>query len=136
MNTLEILTGARAAIAEERHWRQGIRKDWASDGRWAFCALGAIDEALNGKDADYHPATAVLFECLTSAERERAYGVLHRRWGHMPDMLSQRKHWVVVQFNNSSTHAEVLAAFDRAIERQRMIDGLGVAAVERELVLT
>lgn len=130
MTNLEILTKARAAIATPEQWCQNIRHSGL-----AYCALGAIDCALGdsgyGSAAEKSPATALLAAVLRPEERERSI----RRLREVFEVSGRPSNpSLVAQFNNSSSHAEVLAIFDRAIERCRMINGMASAeAMAHEL---
>ena len=89
-----ILIEARELIADERHWCQN---QWFfMDGRYR--SLGAIGQAAVG-------APAYGWEKTNAGIA--AAGFLQRSIDDSP---------TVVHFNDSHTHAEVLAAFDRAIK--------------------
>jgi hypothetical protein len=120
MNTLELLTSARALITDPGRWVQGIREMTMPDGTLSFCALGALDEALQGV-SDNHPAVSVLAQSLTPDERLRAARHIKAVWSEHETVCDGG---LVAQFNNTGTHAEVLSLFDRAIDRQRTIEGM------------
>jgi hypothetical protein len=104
MSTLAILKGARALITEPSAWSQiylargadGNPTEPTSPNARCFCALGAI-ECLKLIDGSYG-----------SGSYASAVGALREAIG---PCLS------VSVFNDTHTHAEVLAAFDRAIAR-------------------
>ncbi len=97
MTTAQILRAARELIADERHWTTNVlARDAggcltmvASDDATCFCAVGALLKAT-GRSG------------ITAARRaiEDAAGIERSR---------------VFEWNDTHTHAEVLAAFDRAI---------------------
>lgn len=97
---VQILKDARALIADEENWTQCFR---ALDGegkiidersRYAckFCSVGAIARVSAGSGADEMAVRDLLRKSLTG--------------GH-----------TITSFNDTHTHAEVLALFDRAIAR-------------------
>lgn len=93
--TLQTLEDARKLIEKPDAWRKSCPRDGA------FCAQTAISRAFDQPDA--HPRKE--FEALGRAigfQHEISVGDI---W-HWNDRLSR-------------THAEVLAAFDRAIEAER-----------------
>ena len=98
MTVLEVLKAARELIADESRWTQktyardadGNAVDWALTCAHSFCMLGAIRH-VTGRPIGHGPVFAAI---------ERACGVEY-----------------VVDFNDSHTHAEVLALFDAAIAR-------------------
>lgn len=97
MNTAEILRAARALIEKPEAWTQGrycldangAVLSYGEQGGVKWCAAGALG-AVNGG------------ECP-----EEAWDLLQAAGGH----------WSVTGFNDNPdrTHAEVLAAFDKAI---------------------
>ncbi len=86
----EDLRAAKALIDTPEKWHQG----WYRNGKGAFCALGACREVTHGKGGDASPAATALKEAL-------------------PD-----KWPTVVIFNDAAdtTHADIMALFDRAIK--------------------
>jgi hypothetical protein len=112
MNTLEDLIVARSLIETASHWchheeRDGNRR----------CALAALADAANGL-TDAHPALLALCEALPKSFRGNA--------GH--SMVS------MAAFNDAHAHSQVVALFDRAIERQRHIGAMHtVPTVSEEL---
>lgn len=102
MTTLEVLQAAREKIEDPDNWTQG---EYAVDGgemrcgptsfrAYAYCSIGALC-AVTGRGAVRamsHPSYAAL-----------------ERFALMPHGAS------LPDFNDSHTHAEVLAMFDKAI---------------------
>ena len=95
MNTLEILTAARAKIADEKNWCQN---DYArsavgelviptEDSACSWCSLGSIFSVVGSMGASY----------------------VHS------EFLGRYMDKPITIFNDSHTHAEVLAAWDKAI---------------------
>ena len=104
MDTVEILEKARELISDESRWTQGsYAKDEKGEGTlpWreeavCFCALGAIKKAGNFHDDCSEPAIFL-------------GRVLRDDMGlHSVD-----------EYNDSHSHADVLALFDRAIAAAR-----------------
>lgn len=99
--TADILRRARALIVTEDRWCQFVQEDAA--GR--MCAVGAIvaavgripyaDHRRNGVYDGVGPWSASATQALSAALPRSACSI--------------------AEFNNHSTHAEVLAAFERAI---------------------
>lgn len=83
------LIAARKLIEKEENWCQGYSKRAASNGGYAYCAAGAISSA-----------TAPSYAGNTAA------------YNHIWPYNSGG---VLSGFNDTHTHAEVLALFDRAI---------------------
>ncbi len=119
MTALELLTTARGYIANRVNWTTGIRKIGSRDRGFAYCALGAIDEALEinwafGPPSEAYPkpyreAIRALFSVLEPHEQRKAEGYYRK------DQLQPLSY--VAGFNNNSSHAEVLSMFDRAIAK-------------------
>lgn len=94
MNTLEILTLARAKIADEKNWcQENFAKDIFNNGTpatsvtaCAWCSLGALKRVAK-----------------------------YTNYSHAEILLSHYMDNCVAHFNDSHTHAEVLAAWDKAI---------------------
>ena len=104
MNTVtELLIEARDLISEPGRWTQGVYAcdalgyaiDWGSPEAVCWCATGAICKAA--ESIQEHGKRRALIERAT-VELRIAIG-----------------HNGVTAFNDHRTHAEVLAAFDRAI---------------------
>lgn len=97
MTSTEILIKARELIADPAHWTQGelARNDVGAYRHplaleaVCFCSIGALERAANGEyDDAYYQA------------RARLRGTLNR---------------CIASFNDTHTHAQVLAKFDEAI---------------------
>jgi hypothetical protein len=86
VSTLDVLRAAREYISDPSRWSQG----WYDDGG-AVCAIGAVNVAM-GRQPD----------CGEISEAEEA-------------LRSAVSGDSVVDFNDSHSHAEVLAVFHRAI---------------------
>lgn len=86
--TAEVLRDAKALIADPDRWIKG-RNQMILDGRKCYCSVGAIEAAAQD-DSAYTAAWIALHDSLYT--------------------------WPA-QFNDSpkTTHADVMAAFDRAI---------------------
>lgn len=98
MKTLEVLRKARELISKPEHWTRhkyardvrGLPAPVHDEAAFCFCALGALRK-VNNKHSDFcRPATV-----LASA---------------LPESITS-----VSVFNDTRTHAEVLALFDKAI---------------------
>lgn len=101
MTTSEVLRTARAKIEKPENWTQGA---WARDadqhdmmpqmaGACSFCAMGAV-QFITGESEAFYVSMQALKRSLETA------------------------HVSVLAFNDTHTHAEVLALFDRAIEAE------------------
>ena len=105
MDTVEILKKARELISDESRWTQGwyaknnngAWTSWIGPDAVCFCSIGAM--AHVSKDAVFVIESSPAFAALASA---------------MQEDHDQHEN-VVAEFNDMHTHAEVLAAFDRAI---------------------
>lgn len=118
MNTLEALTKARALISDRRHWVQNERRVKVRGG-FAYCAYGALDEATGKMQRCEDPLPNLLLAALPSDFEAFFY----------KDYAGP-----VADFNNSKSHAEVLAVFDRAIARQLEIEAMAIVPAETERV--
>lgn len=92
-STLEILVAARALISDERNWCKG---DYVivRDHGYAFCSVGALNHVAIDEEVR-NPAVIALCHAIGSGDLG------------------------IPSFNDSSTHAEVLDLFDRAILAER-----------------
>jgi len=140
---LEILQKARAVITPPEKWCRHSRASAGRDGIVAHCALGAIDVAINGYSMygiNEHPAIAALSATLTADEVAQARAAMSKHAYYGMGEFDRGDHsWRTAWFNNSTDHKTVLAWFDRAIESQKIIDGLKIAPkteaeVTKELV--
>lgn len=101
MTTVDILRSARDLISDEKRWTQSAeaRDDRGSEIRalspkaTCFCAIGAIAKAS---------------EYVHFSNEINARDLLRKQLGGGH---------TIVSFNDTHTHAEVLAVFDRAISR-------------------
>jgi len=125
MTTLETLTAVRAVIEHPENWTIGIRKDPRGTHGYAYCALGAFDEVLDEWAADDDPAVAVLARAMSFEQFTRAFHRYVQLCNAKPGAAG-----IVAQFNNTSTHAEVIALIDRAISRQRTIEQMLIIPAE------
>lgn len=99
MNQIEILKAARALILDPQAWTQnvsarnqhGVPVDVSSPQATCFCALGAIFSLTN----DFGHEDAV--EALSHEVWKQGCGIF------------------VAEFNDTHTHTEVIALFDKAI---------------------
>lgn len=99
----DVLTYARNLIADPVRWTQGTYARNAegepvgvfADAAVCWCAVGAIDRAAE-----------VLIPDFDVNPRLPLQSVLYKRYGEIG----------ITNFNDRHTHAEVLAAFDAAIE--------------------
>lgn len=99
MNTKEILIAARQLVEKPERWTQGV---FARD--------------LNGRPVDLLGPHAKCF-CISGAVG-RVVKRDHAKWDQILELLAKTaRRRNIVRFNdaNKRTHAEVLAAFDRAI---------------------
>lgn len=106
MNTLDVLVKARALIEKPENWTTGayVRNAGGSEldtllheDAARYCASGAITRALyEGGDFDIEYEDSVCDIVARAMEGDS-----------------------IPAFNDSHTHAEVLAAFDKAIEAER-----------------
>lgn len=124
MSTLDILVGARALIASPENWTQGRLAETA-DGKFVFpkepiaarfCALGATVHVRGG-----HLNLDVL--ARLDAEVPAEFCGLSR---------DTEK---VSLFNDTHSHAEVLALFDRAIAAERAATGVPDLTAQVQVIL-
>jgi hypothetical protein len=101
MTTRQTLEAARAKIADEYNWTQG---DWRRGE--AYCALGAIEDA----GGDGGRAKKALKRVLPW------YSGLSVRGMFLGPFVAEPRIW---SYNDTHSHECVLAAFDRAIEREK-----------------
>lgn len=107
---LQILIDARALIERRENWCQRVL--WLHNGgSFAFCSRGALIDA-----ADHEPAAwDINFDVLVILA-----AALPIDW--LPHEIPMTR---AVEFNNSHSHAEVIAWFDRAIESERARESIG-----------
>lgn len=97
---LRTLREARARIADERNWTKYTLEDVGPDGQRRFCALGAL---LGGARSASSAAGRAMRATPALA---RALPSLYRRSAGAN---------AIPRYNNTHTHKDVLALFDRAI---------------------
>lgn len=103
MTPVELLVRARAAIADPQHWtqhtrarnREGVICSPYSSSAVCFCASGALIHFSGGENYLFCQAQRLLKDSA------------HSRLGGYPG---------IAYFNDTHSHAEVLALFDWAIE--------------------
>lgn len=107
MNTLELLVKAKEIIQDPAHWMQQDYSDHVEDTELAtcYCSLGALAKAKNPDQPDWfsihhHPAAVLLKESVGDAIPEGSN---------------------FAYFNDERTHAEVMDAFDKAIEKAKLL---------------
>lgn len=110
MDTVQILKEARALIADEENWTQG---DYAQDKdgnqtmpslseATCFCAVGAIHRVGRIKLSQSVPLDIISVLAIDEAVDRTDVGISES---------------AIIGFNDTHTHADVLALFDRAIAR-------------------
>ena len=106
MTALELLQRGRELISELDHWTKGWyaktlkdeRTSLSSSDAHSFCSLGALHKAYE-----------------TNAEETRST----RNLDAARLFLQEEMNFSIAGFNDHHTHAEVLAAWDRAIQRAK-----------------
>lgn len=105
MRTLVVLKAARATIEDPVHWVKGRFSRMVND-RVCYCAVGAVAETLGNVDGgsvtlslELTKVLETLAQALPPSTARPSTAPVHR----------------LTAFNDSSTHAQVLALFDRAI---------------------
>lgn len=110
LTNVEILTNAKALIAEPDHW---IKGNWTDSSKVCFCAMGAIATAM-GYDAynimtDYNfDQTRILHDHAVSDHLRSAMGV--DRHGLTRSSIAD------VNDMKDTTHEQMMGYFDKAIE--------------------
>jgi hypothetical protein len=108
MQTLQVLKGARALITSPGHWTVDTR----DNRHGGHCALGALSVAM-GMSAwtaeDHCPEAVVVLAEATPAGKAPVEAFN----GYLSQVYIAAA--IVAGYNNSHSHAEVLAWFDRAI---------------------
>lgn len=95
MSTLQVLKRARERLAEPRNWRKHAFRGRNADGEPTYCAMGALGYRTSRWQPQHaRAAAAVLKEFVPP------------------------KYITIADWNDhyTTTHEQVLAAFDRAIE--------------------
>jgi hypothetical protein len=113
---LEVLKAARDKIADPKNWTQGVSaRD--HNGKYtspcnydavSWCASGAVYDVADTSYETYHEAIAALAGTPLGAVDK------------------------VVEINDNSTHAEVLAMFDAAIRRTERVKGIMETALDAD----
>ena len=113
MNLREILVAVRALIAEEEHWckqahAQDVNKHVVGvddPEAYSFCLTGAVRRALLDAGIDDAMESGWVFralvKCLDGDQLSRSMAAING--------------FVLTGFNDTATHAEVLALLDKAI---------------------
>jgi hypothetical protein len=126
-DTQKNLQAARDVITPPRSWIAGYRKLHVGPNVVAHCALGSLDEVH--KDIPFYYADSGCPEVQVLAEAIPADFV--SRHEKFPLWAAHR----VAEYNNAHDQDTVLAWFDRAIERQRLIDAMAEVPAAPEKVL-
>lgn len=100
--TKQVLTEARNYIADPKRWSGSIE-----DPSGRRCAIGAITAAATGTASWETPQSASHLSALAE--------ILPEHDG-MVESLYSKAEWKIFNYNDSHSHACVIAAFDRAIE--------------------
>lgn len=101
---LEMTKAVRELITDPAHWTQGAYErnadgiPCAQGAGVCFCINGAWRKLSNGLMQGFHPFDILLKDCV-------------------PKRFEGRHHVMSATFNDESTHEEVLAALDCAIEK-------------------
>ena len=98
MTPLETLKAARQLISDPAKWTQNL---FARD--------------KDGKSIDPQNKDAVCFCSFGAIERFTGCKTLSEVEGHLDNVCEKLFHTNVISFNDTHTHAEVLALFDAAI---------------------
>lgn len=105
MNTVEVLVKAKEIIQDHNKWMQG---NYTNGDRTCFCALGAIGEvtckAENG------------FTYYAEASNTKAAKLLRKVVDVELTADGYTSSVTFAPFNDNHTHAEVMEAFDKAIQ--------------------
>lgn len=126
---LQTLIAARARIADPEHWCKGISVMGAMWGetKEKVCSLGAIDVTLGRFYSNLHHSHNIrnfshevvqaLVENMTDEERKKGDTYFYQdRHNNCRAILAG--------FNDRSTHAQVIALWDRTINRLRTLEQL------------
>lgn len=110
------LQKARALISDPQHWLINIMSKLRGEGDYAYCALGAVEKAVGAER--YRGSQDCLPEIL-ALDAMIPPGGHDKRSEHGYHYGNHRAALRVANYNNASTHQEVLAWFDSAIEFQK-----------------
>jgi hypothetical protein len=113
-DTLKVLIVARSLIEIESDWCQHEERD--DNRRCAVAALADVTGELN----ENHPALMALYEALPQSLRGNA----------------EHSMVLIAIFNDTHAHVQVIALFDRAIERHRHIEAMGAVPLVSEPLAT
>ena len=103
--SIELLQSARELIAAPQHWTKGSYRRYRRTGQRAYCVLGAIHESLWADDYTPERYAAIKTPAIASL-----YMAIPKDFmGGLPEYNDARR----------TTHADILALFDRAIELAR-----------------
>jgi hypothetical protein len=123
MKTSEELQAARDIISDPEYWCQAARRIVRGD-HFAYCAFGALEVAHNYRD---HSLVAKKILPAMDALAAVAISDVVKYDGHIAVNVKNavgNPFLRVSGFNDSHTHAEVLAWFDKAIARQKHLEEL------------
>jgi hypothetical protein len=103
---LMALKGARELLADPNRWVKGTARTDLGDGAYAYCATGALQQAVNGFDK-YLAPTSPLRKVWYEAEA-------------LLDQVVDPTGKSIVGFNDhiDTTHEQLIAVFDAAIAKQ------------------
>lgn len=116
---VSVLLDARQLIADPKYWVKGVAREDLACGT-CFCAVGALDAAaiglVRGPDGSVPRTSSVSVWAPAFSKAQRLAGELKRRLRAM----TPRCYHNIPEFNDAAdtTHADVLALFDRAIWAQ------------------
>jgi hypothetical protein len=105
MTPSEVLRAARSLIADEKNWGKNATIDYYSE-HTRYCMLGALQSGASSLESNADSLLAAGHRFLSRALAGKAY---------------------VTQFNDapSTTHSDVLAVFDKAIELAEQAEKAG-----------
>lgn len=111
------LIKARSLIENELHWVQGDWLDQGPDGQ-CMCGLGALGVVMYGDDFNPYGAAGHDANVVCSTEAELLKSVVIDKIKAHPKSKYFTGKPTFATFNDfiSTTHADVLEAFDKAIE--------------------
>lgn len=103
LTTKEVLIKAKELISSPESWTQNVYKTATDSGKVCYCALGAISEVAKVEvfSSNLTPAANLLKSVVK-------------------DQLGSDESFAV--YNDSHTHEDVMAVFDRAIEIAGLVE--------------